>query len=160
MTGHITLEAIAKLVAKSAPNLASIMGSPLAGIGISLLSGYFGLTSDPDKILTELQTDPNAEAKLKQLEYEHAETLQRLQSNDYAIQTSDIQNARQRQITLRDWVPTVLAIGFLLSYASIQFYCVMHNDPNDDVISARFQDILIMIMSYYFGSSHKEKPPT
>jgi hypothetical protein len=57
-----------------------------------------------------------------------------------------------------EFVPAFLAIGFLINYAAVQFYCVIHENAANDIISARFQDVLIMIISYYFGSSHKEKP--
>lgn len=146
------------IVSKAAPILGTILGSPLAGIGISLLSSYFGLPNNSQKILDSLSNDPNVDAKLKQLEFEHLETLQQLKNQTLTIETNDIQNARQRQIMLHDWVPTLLAIGFLLCYATLQFYMVTHIATADDVISARLQDVLIIIISYYFGSSHHEPP--
>ena len=159
--GRTTLENVAQLVSKSAPLLGSVLGSPLAGIGISLLSNLFNV--DPhqtDKLWQALSNDPDVDSKLKQLEYEHQEALQQIAHADYQTEVEDRQNARLREMTIKDWVPTILALGFLMFYGAMQFYCVMNNNPQDDIISARFQDILIMIISYYFGSSHKEKPPT
>jgi hypothetical protein len=58
----------------------------------------------------------------------------------------------------RDHIPAILSVGFLVVYAFVQVYCITHGNNVTDIISARLQDILIMIVSYYFGSSNKEKP--
>jgi len=54
------------------------------------------------------------------------------------------------------YVPSILAIGFLIIYSVIQIYCLLHIGSEDDIISVRLQDILIMIVSYYFGSSQEK----
>lgn len=147
---------IANLVSKSAPLLGSLLGSPLAGMGISLIANHFNV--DPkqtDKLLEVLNADPETAIKLKTLEYHHQEVLQQLATINYQTEVDDRKSAREREKTIRDYVPTFLALGFLINYACIQFYCVSHGNAATDIISARFQDILIMIMSYYFGSSHK-----
>lgn len=155
----MSLDSLRKLVTESAPLLGSILGSPLASVGVSLLGNLFG--ADPkniDEILDKATKDPEALAKLKKLEYDHLETLLKLSNEAYKIQMDDRANAREREKSLRDHVPTFLAVGFLFNYAAIQFYCVTHPSSAIDIISARFQDVLIMIISYYFGSSHREKP--
>lgn len=155
----MNLDSLRKLVTQSAPLLGSVLGSPLAGVGISLLGNLFD--ADPkniDEIMQKISQDPESLAKFKKLEYDHLEILLKLSNEAYKIQMDDRANARDREKSLRDHVPTVLAIGFLLNYAAIQFYCVTHPSSAIDIISARFQDVLIMIISYYFGSSHREKP--
>lgn len=151
------LNDLATVVAKSAPLLGTVLGSPLAGIGISLLSSIFGVSAkDTSGLLSAITTDPESAIKLKELELTHAETLAQIAAGVYQTEVDDRTNARAREIQLHDYVPTILAIGFLINYAAIQFYCVTHATSANDIISARFQDVLIMIMSYYFGSSHKE----
>jgi hypothetical protein len=66
--------------------------------------------------------------------------------------------SNQSTVNLHDHIPTILAVGFLSIYALVQIYCVMHSTSANDIISARLQDVVIMIVSYYFGSSHREKP--
>jgi hypothetical protein len=150
------VESIAKLVGKSAPLLGSVLGSPLASVGISLIANFLGIDAkNKEVLLGALQNDPDIEGKLKKIENEHEETLAKIASTDFANEVTDRSNARLREITLKDYVPTILAVGFLLNYAAIQAYCVTHIGSANDIISARFQDVLIMIMSYYFGSSHK-----
>ena len=151
------LDEIAKIVTKSAPILGSVLGSPFASIGVSLLANLFNIDpKEKDKLLEKLD-DPTISLQLKNLENTHQETLLQLISKNYETEVDDRKSARTREITLRDYVPTVLALGFLINYAIIQFYCITHNNSMNDIISARFQDVLLMIISYYFGSSHKEK---
>lgn len=158
MTGLTTLESIANVVAKSAPLLGTVLGSPLAGVGISLLAQLFGVNpKDTDKLMEAIKNDPDAAIKIKTLAFQHEEALLQLEAQNYSVEVNDRKDARAREVALRDNVPTLLALGFLLNYAAIQFYCVTHANPASDIISARFQDVLIMIISYYFGSSHKEK---
>ncbi len=159
ITAHTVIDAIADTVKVSAPILGSVLGSPAAGIGLSLLASMFHV--EPDKaaeLLQAIQSDPDSILKLKQIENQHATALARIASSDYQTEVDDRKSAREREMAIRGYVPTFLAIGFLLNYAAIQFYCVTHDTAAHDIISARFQDVLIMIMSYYFGSSHREKP--
>ena len=141
---------IAALVSDSAPLLGSVLGSPFAGVAVGLLAHHFALPpgSTATDLLTALEGTSNLGIQAKQLEDEHAEALSRLANDDRA-------SARARQVALRDWVPTILALGFLGIYSLIQVYCVIHEGQGLDVISARLQDVIVMIVSYYFGSSHK-----
>lgn len=146
-------------IKKSSPLIASAISStnPIAGMLISLISKTFGANKDdPQDIINKIYGDPEAEIKIKKLEFEHEESLINLQSEDYKTEVDDRKSARNREVSLHDWVPTILAIGFLINYAAIQFYCVLSNNNSNEIISARFQDVLIMIMSYYFGSMHKK----
>lgn len=154
------LDDLISVVGKSAPLLATVLGSPLAGMAIGLIGNLFGI--DPkktDDLAKAIKNDPEADAKLKKLEYEHQESLLTIQNQGYATEVEDRKNAREREIALHDHVPTLLALGFLAVYSAIQFYCVVNSNTINDIISARFQDILIMIISYYFGSSHHENKP-
>ncbi len=153
----MNLNDLQSLVTKSAPLLGSLLGGPLAGLGVSWLAHAFGVDGNhPQDIINKILADPQAALTLKSLEYNHQEELQRIQATNYQTEVDDRKSARVREISLHDYVPTILAIGFLINYACIQFYCVTHSSSATDIISARFQDVLIMIISYYFGSSHKK----
>lgn len=149
---------LAKLVSKAAPTIGSLFGTPLAGIGISLLSDAFG--GDADKLLTTISNNPDAILKLKELEAKHSENILIAKNALYQTEVDDRKNARSLEMQTNSYFPSLLATGFLIIYSAIQFYCVTHNNSVNDIISARLQDVLIMIMSYYFGSSHKEKMPS
>lgn len=130
--------------------------NPVAGMAINLIAQAFGANKDdPEDILNKINSDPEYQVKLKKIEFTHEDVLVNSDVSNYKTEVEDRKDARKRQIDFQDWVPTFLAIGFLINYAVVQFYCVMHPSVND-IISARFQDVLIMIMSYYFGSMHKK----
>jgi hypothetical protein len=157
MTGLTALETIKNMVGTVAPLLGNVLGTPLAGLGISLLSNLFHINdNDHQKLLDAIKNDPEAMLKIKTLEYQHQEMLTQIASTDYKTEVEDRISARNRETSLHDYVPTILAVGFLINYALMQFYCVTHENAANDIISARFQDVLIMIISYYFGSSHKK----
>ncbi len=157
MTGLTALETIKNMVGTVAPLLGNVLGTPLAGLGVNLLSNLFHIDdNNHQKLLDAIKNDPNAINKIIDLEYKHRETLEQIASTNYKTEVDDRINARNREVSLHDFVPTILAIGFLINYAAIQFYCVTHSNAATDIISARFQDVLIMIISYYFGSRHKK----
>jgi hypothetical protein len=153
MAGLNALIEIKKIVGISAPIIASVLGSPAAGLAVTLLGSLFGGTSDPETILNGLTTTPNIEEQLKALEYQHGEALSKIANSDKA-------NAREREVNIikaggRDWVLPALAFFFCIIYGAVQIYVIYHPDAQDDLISARLQDIMVMIISYFFGSSNK-----
>lgn len=158
MAGSNALTSLISVVGKAAPLLGTLLGSPIAGIVLSIIASHFGVSKDAGAILSALSSTPDADIQLKQLEDAHCEELAKLASTDYQTEVDDRKNAREREIETKDKVPTYLALGFLVVYAFMQAYCVSHSNATNDIISARFQDIMIMIVSYYFGSSHKEQP--
>lgn len=153
-----TIKKIFDIVGKSAPVVASALGSPVAGIALSLLGNAFGGSpQDPNSILEKLTNDPETQIKLAQIEADHSTTLFQAQTARYAISVEDRKDARAREIAIHDHMPAILALGFLIIYAAIQFYCVEYGSPGDDIISARLQDVIIMIFGYYFGSSVSQR---
>jgi len=146
------LKKIIGFIEDASPLLGSVLGSPFAGVALGLMAHYLHLpigASNSD-ILSALNASPDSIEKIKQLEAEHAEALESLANADRA-------SARSREVAVRDHVPEILALAFLCIYALIQCYCVIHEGQGLDVISARVQDILVIIISYYFGSSIKSK---
>lgn len=150
------IDAIALDVKKVAPLLGAVLGSPAAGIGVSLLADAFGLSSENVGALKlAMQTDPEANERLARIEATHAIALQKLAGADYATEVDDRKNAREREISLHDHVPFILAMIFIVIYALVQFTAVFYPTPGEDLISARVQDIMVMIIGYFFGSSAK-----
>ena len=144
------------IISKAAPILGSILLSPMSGVALSFLANAFGVNSKDVKAITQaIENDPESDIKLRQIELQHTQTLAEIASQNYLAEVDDRKSARAREISIRDYVPTILAVGYLLNYAFIQFYCLAHPSSVVDVISARYQDVLIIIMGYYFGSSLK-----
>lgn len=150
------IDAIVSDVKKVAPLLGAVLGSPASGIGVSLLADAFGVPSaDSDAILRAVRTNPEANQKLAELEATHSLALAQLASADYGVEVDDRKNARLREMTLHDHVPFILALLFVVIYALVQFTAVFYPTPGEDLISARVQDIMVMIIGYFFGSTAK-----
>lgn len=148
---------LSNLVKTSAPILGSAIASanPLAGIGISLISQVFGANkSDAKDIFDKIQSDSESVIKLRKIEYDHQEELQKIASTVIQTDADDRKDARNMSVQLHSYVPTVIAIGYCLTYLIIQFYCILHPQTNTDVISARLHDGLMMILAYFFGRNH------
>lgn len=60
-----------------------------------------------------------------------------------------------------DHVPMIIALFFCFIYAVIQLLAIFSHGA-DDIISARVQDIMVMIIGFYFGASYKRSasPPS
>jgi hypothetical protein len=122
---------IAQVIGKSAPLLATALGSPLSGIAISIIAQSLGLNpTHPEDILAHLQTNPDSLVKMKELELSHEQELTRIAMETYQSQLSDVQNARatktaSEQFTgKKDWLITFLVISavFLFGFCLVSAY--------------------------------------
>lgn len=153
------LEKLTSVVSQSAPLLGAALGSPLAGLAVSLIGKAFGVdATTPDAALAALMGAPDAALKLRELELKHQGLLLQIEAQNFQVQASDKDSARKMRIALKDHVPDVLAFLFLMVYAAVQYHCIQHAGTGDDMISARCQDIMVMIISFYFGSAFKKTP--
>ena len=62
---------ILPVVSEAAPLLGSVLGTPLAGVAISLIAKAFGVNpTDLNALSSALNSDPETSIKLKTLEYD------------------------------------------------------------------------------------------
>jgi hypothetical protein len=138
---------LSEIVSKYAPLLGSVIGGPAGGAIGALVAAQFGADpKDADDLVKRIEGDPEAANKLMQMQMTYWIDLEKLANDDRA-------NARNREIQVRDKLPAILAIGSLIIYAVVQLYAMYHPGEQDDLISARVQDIMMLIVAYYFGSS-------
>lgn len=158
----IVLAELEAIVSKSAPLLANALNpaSPLSSVVLSLIAHAFGGSpTKPDEVLQRVQQDPEAQLKLRGLQYQHQEALSQLDLQKYQAEIGDRTNAREAcksNTGFLKYMPAILSIFFTGIYAYIQYMVIVQPGNVDDVISARVQDIIVMIVSFYFGSSHKK----
>lgn len=139
---------IISLAEKSAPSIAALLGSPFAGIGIQLLENYFGIKGD-NSVLNALKTYANPNEPLAIIEANNKEAITKLL-------VENTENARTRQEVLKDHMPDILAACFTLIYFIIQCWAIYSPSNQDDIISARLQDIVLVIVGYYFGGMNQQ----
>jgi len=155
-------------LAKGAPLLASLLGTPAAGAAVAMIESALGV-SGADAADQVLQANPDALVKLKQIEADSAQHLQALlvqaEQNRLAAETSalqiaaaDRQNARGMQVSTKSAIPAVLAILITLGFFGILGVMLAGVwKPTDN------QALLILlgalgtswgaVVNYYFGSS-------
>lgn len=72
-------EDIAEVAKDVAPTVATAVGGPAAGGAAKLLTSVFGGSSEkPEDLLKNMQADPKMQAKLKELEQNHAQEMRSL----------------------------------------------------------------------------------
>lgn len=107
---------------------------------------------DPTQRAAMLQAEQTFQMQMAELGYKHVEDLE-------ATAAADRANARNREIQVKDWTPRVLA-GLVVIFAAVgEGWVLTHGYPNNVAeglvgrILGTLDSALILVLSYYFGSS-------
>lgn len=144
------------MVKSFAPGLATALGGPLAGVAVSALSKQLGVQDEVGAVMQAIKSDPEAEAKIKQLEHDKFKAV-----------LADKADARQREMAIAasEYAPLVnkivtpvLAIGVTgLSFVLFAVLIFVEVKPEAKDILIYILGVLsaavTQILSYYFGSS-------
>ena len=144
------------MVSKFAPSIATALGSPLAGMAVSALASRFNVADDVEAVTKAIMADPEAEAKIKQLEHDKFKAI-----------LADKDSARKREMAVvqSDSAPTInkivtpaLALGVTgLSFVLFAVLIFVEVKPEAKDILIYILGVLsaavTQILSYYFGSS-------
>ena len=119
------MEAILNLVRTVAPSIASAVGGPLAGMATRAISD--ALLGKPDGTEQELEkavasATPEQLLALKKAEQEFAVKMRELDIDLERISNEDRDSARNREVSLRDWTPRVLAGLITVGYFGVLFW--------------------------------------
>jgi hypothetical protein len=163
------VEAILNLVRTVAPSIASAVGGPLAGMATRAISE--ALLGKPDGTEQELENavasaTPEQLLALKKAEQEFAVKMRELDIDLERISNEDRDSARNREVSLRDWTPRVLAGLITVGYFGVLFWMLRFGLPSTGSSEA----LLVMlgalgtawggVVAYYFGSSAGSKEKT
>ena len=163
------METILNLVRTVAPSIASAVGGPLAGMATRAISE--ALLGKPDGTEQELENavasaTPEQLLALKKAEQEFAVKMRELDIDLERISNEDRDSARNREVSLRDWTPRVLAGLITVGYFGVLFWMLRFGLPNTGSSEA----LLVMlgalgtawggVVAYYFGSSAGSKEKT
>ena len=163
------MEAILNLVRTVAPSIASAVGGPLAGMATRAISE--ALLGKSDGTEQELENavasaTPEQLLALKKAEQEFAVKMRELDIDLERISNADRDSARNREVSLRDWTPRVLAGLITVGYFGVLFWMLRFGLPNTGSSEA----LLVMlgalgtawggVVAYYFGSSAGSKEKT
>lgn len=146
-------------VIRIAPTLGSVLQGPLSGVAVAFLAGKLldGPVDDQDAALSEVigtQT-PEMLAKLIALDGEFKASLGALNIDESILR--DVANAREREMTLRDRTPAVLAACVTAGLFAIIFMLIFVPIPADsmnivNIMLGSLSTAWMTVISYYFGS--------
>jgi len=169
----MTWKDIGDFVKKGAPLLGAVLGGPAGGAIGSLVSSAFGSDEDPAKLLSIMESDPEALSKLKDLEFKHHERLEelsieaaRVQLEESKAYLADTQSARQREAAVvqatgkKDVNLYVLAWvvvgGFFILTGMLMLIPELDGRTNNAMVNILFGGLVsgfATVLGYFFGSS-------
>ena len=142
-----------------APTLASCLGGPLAGIGVSLLEKVLGISAD--KVMDVVQSgkltaDQVAQIKVAELELKKMEEEQGFKFEQLAVE--DRKSARDMQTTTKSIIPAVLSIvitgGFFGVLGAIMYYPAAANNQPLLIMLGSLGGGFIQVLNFWFGSTN------
>jgi ABC-type Fe3+-siderophore transport system permease subunit len=154
------------IIGSVAPTVATGLFGPAGGL-IASIAGRILLGSDkasPDEVKDYVLANqtPEVFAKLKEIEASTTTKLRELEVDLERIHANDRDSARQREASVRDWTPRVLAFVIVGGFLATVF-CVLAGvvEGLKDPLTATLIGTLIgyvsakadQVCSYFFGST-------
>ena len=156
---------------KLAPTAASLFGTPFAGLAVSAVETALGLTAStkPSDSIAAIQKTISAGEltgdQIVALKNAETQLKQHLADNEIdlaKITASDVSNAREREMAVKDSTPKVLAYLLTLGFFGVLTFLLFGTPP------AAAHDILVLMIGslgtawagmihYYYGSSPGSK---
>ena len=137
----------------------------LIGMAAKELTGALGYEVEPNKesiakavesatheqLLAIKQADYDFQLKMKELGYEHIENLE-------ALAVDDRKSAREREMAVRDWIPSALAVLVTIGYFGVLAFMLSEGVPTEGgeallVMLGALGTAWGSIIAYYYGSS-------
>jgi hypothetical protein len=153
---------LANVVKVASPLLASLFGTPVAGLAVSLLANCFGVGKDKVNDLANIiLADPEHILKIKQLEIDHAESLAKIASSDYSTEVSDRINARSNAQLYKDFLrhmAYVVTLGFFLALGLLFLPININANAREllfmlvGMLASKWQTII----DFFYGSTHAQ----
>jgi hypothetical protein len=153
-----------KAIGMIAPTVATALGGPLAGLAVEAVGKAFGM-SDPtiDKVQKAIQNGQlNADqlVALKNAEMALTTRMRELDIQEESLSYADTDSARKMQMATPSIIPPLLAVLIVAVVASAEGALLFGNLPKavDPIILGRIlgtmDAALMLVLNYYFGSSH------
>ena len=143
-----------------APTLATAIGGPLGGMALKLVADKLGIPDASPEQLDQAVANATPEqlAEIKKVEADFKVSMKQLDVDLVKIAAADRDSARQRHSAVKDFTPTVLAVGTLLAFFSY-IGAVTFLAPNADlglvnVAVGWLGGSASAVISFYFGASN------
>lgn len=150
------------IVKTVAPVLGTALGGPMAGAATKFIADKFlgnPEAKDEDIAQALATASPDQLIKLKELDNNFATEMRKLDVDVYNIDALDRNSARDREKTIKDHTPAILAYAL-----TVGFFATVWKLISDGVVSESDQymltimsNLFLVALTYYFGSSNKDK---
>jgi len=146
------------LLKSFAPTLATVVAGPLGGAAVSAIANRLGVSDSVESVAKAIAGDPAAAQKLAELELEYAKLdagdRDSARKNEAALATSENTPLLNKSVT------PILALVVVIAWGLIQYHLLTHVVPTEmrEIIIrvlGTLDGALVMVLSYYFGASHK-----
>jgi len=135
---------IKDVVGKIAPVLGTALGGPAGAAVGGLISSALGVENSPDRVAAAMQSDPEATAKLVQLQNAHIESLRRMALEAETSRLAEINKTMRAEAAASDpyvrrWRPTfgyVAAGTWAIQIAGTAYAMVIHPQNAAHIIEA------------------------
>jgi hypothetical protein len=146
-----------------APTVATILGSPVAGLVVQGLGSILGLSEPTKEVITKTLNNANLTQdqiiQIKQLEADMQIRVKELELDLVKLKVDDVKSAREMQIVTRAWTPAILAYLITAGFFGILIMLM----TKTVILNADNNSLLIMlgslgtawsgVINYYFGST-------
>jgi len=157
---------ILKLLGNAAPALATAIAGPLGGAAVSALASKLGVSETVEAVAKELAGNPEALAKLKELELEFA----KVQVEQTKADTENTQGARSMQTAALAsgdkfvsrfvyWLAIGWSLFAVLYIVGITFFPIPESNVRfaDTILGFLLGTVVATILNFFFGSSKSSK---
>ena len=145
------------LIGSLAPTLGAALGGPVGGAAASMLADVLGCDPVPQKIERALaQATPEQLAEIKKAELDFEVRMKELEVDVFALETKDIQNARES--FSEDWTARAIALLSIVLFGGyVLLVTLQPADDNDlnvvNLVLGYLGGIVSSVVSFYFGAS-------
>jgi hypothetical protein len=150
-------DAIKGLIGDLAPTLGAALGGPVGGAAATMLADVLGCDPTPQKIEKALQqATPEQLAEIKKAELDFEVRMKELEVDVFALETKDIQHARDS--FSEDWTARAIALLSILLFGGyVLLVTLQPADDNDlnvvNLVLGYLGGIVSSVVSFYFGAS-------
>lgn len=153
-------------VMKVAPTFATALGGPFAGLALQAAKDALGIEPTEEALEAAVEKDPTILLKIKEIEANWKLRMKELDISEQDLYLKDVQDARAREIAVKDHMPAVMSLFgislWLLILVTIFFI------PELEILSQERRDVLLYLLGatqgmavagvqYYLGSSRGSK---
>ena len=150
-------DAIKGLIGDLAPTLGAALGGPVGGAAATMLADVLGCDPTPQKLERALsQATPEQLAEIKKAELDFEVRMKELEVDVFALETKDIQHARES--FSEDWTARAIALLSIMLFGGyVLLVTLQPADDNDlnvvNLVLGYLGGIVSSVVSFYFGAS-------